>query len=254
MEENNNSWVSYSYHIGDEPDLEGLIALLENEVGGERHPYGARFGAIDLVTFFEIVIPFTAGVSLTPVLKKYFEGLLNADDIKKLGEKHRQEIIGWFKNVEANIKSLLSPIINSPKVVLPRYSFQGVEKAAALKILLGGVECFIVLNHTTVNKGLMDEIPKAVSSTIKLLMARGLPPETRVLQLYYDNTVSDWKFLFLPTTNGFGNYIDRYIDLESGELVHLNSPQDFVKTFFPDKQDRYKFLVDPFRYQEKKGN
>lgn len=243
-------WITYSYHGKNESDLEGLINLFENAVGGKRQPYGIRAGAIDLLTFFDIVIPFTAGVALTPLVKKYFEGLLNADELKNLGEKHRLELANWYDKIGSNIKKLISPVAHSPKAVLPRYTFQGSEKAAALRVDFGEIECFIVLNHTAINDELISKIPETITSIIHNLMSFGLPEETHVLQLYYDRKNREWRYLFMPTTNGFGNYIDRYVDLKTGELVHLNAPEDFVKTFFPDIQDRYKFLINPFRYKK----
>lgn len=246
-----NDWITYSYSSNEEADLEILINLFENSVGGKRQPYGMRARAIDLLTIFEIVIPFTTGVAITPVLKKYFEGLLNADELKKLGDKHRSELSSFYIKVRSNLKQLISPVVNSPKAVFPSYTFQGFEQAAALRIDFGGIECFIVLNNTSINDELINKIPEAVTSIIHMLMNNGLPEETHVLQLYYDRNERDWRYLFMPTTKGFGNYINRYVDLKTGEIVYLNRPEDFVKTFLPDLQDRYKFLVDPYRYKTK---
>lgn len=249
-----NTWITYSYRKSEETDLEVLINHFENSVGGMRNPYGMRAGAIDLVTIFEIVIPFTTGVAVTPILKKYFEGLFNADKLKNLGEIHRNEIAGFYNKVRSNLKQIVSPIINSPGTIFPSYTFQGVEKSAALRVEFGGIECFVVLNNASMNEGLINKIPEAVTSVIHMLMDYGLPEETHVLQLFYDREKSNWRYLFMPTTRGFGNYIDRYVDLQTGELVHLNRPEDFVKTFLPDIQDRYKFLVDPYRYKNKDQN
>lgn len=249
-----NNWITYSYRKSEEADLEVLINHFENSVGGMRKPYGMGARAIDLVTIFEIVIPFTTGVAVTPILKKYFEGLLNANELKNLGEKHRNEIAGFYNKVSSNLKQIVSPIQNSLGAIFPSYTLQGVEKAAALRVEFGGIECFIVLNNASINEELINKIPEAVRSVIHMLMDYGLPEETHVLQLYYDREESNWRYLFMPTTRGFVNYIDRYVDLKTGELVHLNRPEDFVKTFLPDMKDRYKFLVDPYRYKNKDQN
>ncbi len=251
MEENNHNWISYSYKSGDESDLEDLLILFEKKIGGKREPYYSRSGAIDIVSFFEIFIPFTSGVVITLLLEKYFEGLLDTDELTSVGKKHKTEIIAWYKNVESNIKKLLSPIAKPPKKVFSRYTNQQTEKAAALRVSFGKIECYIVLNHSTINERLIENLPYAITSIIEYLKTSGLPEETHVLQLYYDIEDYNWKYLFLPTANGFGNFIDRYVDLTTGELVHLNSPDDFVNTFLPVLQDRYKFLVNPFRYNEK---
>lgn len=246
-----NKWITYSYRKSENADLEELINLFENSIGGIRKPYGIRAGAIDLVTMFEIVIPFTTGIAINTILKKYFEGLLNADELKKLGEKHRSEITGFYKKVRSNLKKIIFPIINSPKNIFPCYTFQGAEKAAAIRVEFGAVECFIVLNNTSINKELINKIPAALTSLIHTIITYGLPEETHVLQLYYDKDERDWRYLFMPTVNGFGNYIDRYVDLKTGELVYLNRPEDFFNTFLPDIRDRYKFLVDPYRHTDR---
>lgn len=250
MKKDTESWVTYNYYSGDEAALDGYIKLFEDVVGGNRKPYWARAGAIDLVTFLDIVIPFTAGVALTPLIKKYFEGLLNADELKNLGSKHRVEIRDWFKKVENNIAKLISPIVDDSNPAIFHINSQVKGKALALRVHFGHVECFIVLNHATISKSLIESVPRAVTNVINLLMIHGVPEDTHVIQIYYDIRSDEWRYLFIPTSQGFGNFIDRYIDFKTGELISINSSEEFVKTFLPSVEDRLKFLVDSERYKK----
>lgn len=251
MTKNTDSWVSYKYYSGDEAALDEYLKLFEDVVGGNRQPHWGRVGGIDLVTFLEIVISFTAGVTITPLLKKYFEGLLNADELKNLGSKHRAEIRDWFKKVEDNIRKLIAPIIEDQKPSIFHTNFHIEGKALALRVHFRDVECFIVLNHATISKSLLDSVPQAVTKVINYLITHGVPEDTHVIQIYYDIESEEWRYLFMPTSQGFGSFIDRYVDFKTGELININRSDDFVKTFLPSVEDRLKFLVDSERYKNR---
>lgn len=242
--------VEYSYRGSEESVVNDTIRLFEAEVGGERKPYAMRLGAIDLVTFLEIVVSFVAGVAITPVLSKYFEGLLGADGLKKLGEEHRMAINGWFSKLESDFEKLLTALKNLLKAGPPRFIFKKKEKALALRIRLGYAECFIVLNHSSMDPTLFHRLPQAIARLLRYVAEYGLPDDAHVLQLYFDGKTKDWKYLFMPTSSGFGRWIDRYVDLETSETVHVRSQSEFNKTFGPSYEDEWKFLVGPFRPQD----
>jgi len=238
--------IEYVYGKYEEANLLPILKMLETEIGGKRKPYGMRGGAIDLVTFLEIVISFVAGVAIRPVISKYFEGFFNADALKKLGEKHRQQIINWSTKLQDDIEIIIKAFERAYKTTVP-ITFQGKPEAVAICIHLGLSSFHIVLNHENVSPKLMRNLPKGVILALRYLAESSIPKDATALQLYFDKTSHSWKYLFMPTPQAFGRWIDRYVDLDTGQVVRITSQKEFIDKFKPSDNDQYKFLVDPFR-------
>lgn len=239
---------SYSYSSRDEENLEPMLSQLERELGGERKPYFMRAGALDLLTVLEIIVSFTAGAALQPVISKYFEGLLNGDGLKNLGENHRQKILTWLAALESDIGQIIRVthhLLDADLTFEP--VFEGDEQAITLKIYLGPTTLHVVLNHSTCSRRLLLDLPRAIVTALKYLVEQSVPEETVAVQLYFDHSSQKWKYLFVPSPMGYGGWIDRYVDLDTQEMRHIGSRQEFLEFFNPDPRDRHKFLIDPFR-------
>lgn len=233
--------IEYSYRKSNEKTLLPLLEDLESELGGSKNPYAAIFGAIDLVTVVEIAAGFTAAAALKPLVQKYFEGLLNADAIKVLGEEHRKEILAWLKQVEADIDFLVTKATGS----LRKAASYPDEEAVALRFQTGDGEMYVVLNHDDMSSDILANLPKGIVKALQFLSEIGLQ-DGIAFQLYFSKEATEWVYLLAPTAEGFGNYIDRYVDLRDNSVRYISSVEDFLQMFGPPEEDKYKFLVSPF--------
>lgn len=236
--------ITYSFDKNDESKLGPLLAELENKLGGERKPYCMRAGALDIVTVLEIMLSVTIAVPIS----KYFEGLFLGDEAKEIGIKHRKQIQRWFSKLNSEIKN----IVKTGQLLL-RNRFVDVslliggEGAIVVVVPLGSVYLYAILNHTFIPEGAKRNLSKGLFDAVKFLLTHSIPENTVALQLYFDRISGRWKYLFVPTNKGFGNWIDRYIDLDTGQIHLVKTRKQFFSLFEPEPRDEYKFLVSPFR-------
>lgn len=239
--------LSYTYRESDEESLGPFLSELERHVGGRRKPYSHGAGALDLVMALEIGIVLLLNVTLRPWLSKYFEGLLNADAVKKVGEGQRLAIQEWTAGVAADLGKFIKAVATIYASSDVSFQYKGRQKALALELVLPrGIQCYVVLNHEGVGPSLLGTIPDGVVRAIQFAADGRLPTDAKVVQLYFDRESEQWIYLFVPSLDGFGHWIDRYIDLLSGETVKLNSVEEFVARFKPTDGDAMKFLVTPY--------
>ncbi|MCJ7588691.1 MAG: hypothetical protein MUQ00_12440 [Candidatus Aminicenantes bacterium] len=52
---------------------------------------------------------------------------------------------------------------------------------------------------------------------------------------------------FIPSTQAFGNYIDRYFNIRDGKFYIIKSPEEFIDKFNADDRDDFKFPMSPKR-------
>jgi hypothetical protein len=251
----NNYWeigmqtleLTYVYSNSEEKQLESLLVNLETEIGGSRKPFSTRAGAIDIVSFLELVVAFIAGAAAQPLLEKYFDGLFNADRLKKLGEHHRKEITEWLLKLENDFSRLLDALHSNLQLLHASFTFDGKEEAIVLEIPTYSGTLYVILNHKEMSPRLISSLPKGILSSLRFLCEEGFSERVVAFQLYYDRQSEQWVYLLAPTVEGFGNYIDRYVDLRDGEIRYIDSQADFIRKFCPVPDDTYKFLVSPFR-------
>lgn len=241
--------VEYRYSARDEATLAASLSALENEVGGQRRPWGMRAGAIDLVTFLEFAVTFVVGATLGDALKSYFSGLSGAEGAKKLGERHRAVILQWLGDVQAGLAHLITSAKQRFREGLVAPEFDGKEQPIAIRIGIG-VECFIVLNARHVSEGALDHLPDAVSRMLEFIAENGLPDESTVLQLCLDPTSREWRYLLAPSHQAFGRFVDRVLDLSTGQLMKLRSRQEFIELLQVAEEDGLKCLIDPYRHSD----
>lgn len=239
--------INFVYQQSGEKDLEAFLSELQDEVGGERNPYSSRKGAIDLVTFLSIVATFVIVPTLQSAVQKYLEGLLDFDGLKDLGEAHRKQIFIWFQRIGNEVLRLVRAVQEKQLLIRKPFTFQQKEEALALEIPTKFGNTYIVLNHKYISSTLLENLPRAVVTAIRYLHENLPLEEAIVFQLYYDASSQDWIYLFAPTTQGFGHYIDRYIDLRTQQIKLVSSRSEFIKLFQPASEDELKFIISPFR-------
>lgn len=242
--------LEYRFSSGDEAALAKALSALEADLGGQRRPWGTRAGAIDLVTFLEFVITFVVGATVGEILKSYFAGLAGAEKAKKLGEHHQEIILKWLGAVKESLHQLISSVKHQFHEGLRASRFEGMEKPIAIRIGLGQLECYIVLNGQNVSDDALENLPGAVIKMLKFVAETGLPEDAIVLQLCLDPNSKEWRYLLVPSPQAFDRFVDRVIDLSTGQVLILRSREEFIKLLGATKAEGIKFLTDPYRYAD----
>lgn len=116
----------------------------------------------------------------------------------------------------------------------------------ALTYYLGEIPLYVVINHNTMSAELIRNIPNGVIKAIRFVIENELPNIIRILQLYFEKSSHQWKYLLAPSDEGFGRWIDQYIDLDAQIIHKIDSRRKFLEIFHPDSKDELKFLVNPF--------
>jgi hypothetical protein len=238
--------VTYRFSAFSKNQLDPILQLLEAKTPARRESWELRAGAIDLVTVLEIAVGFVAAVAVKPIVAEYFKGLFNADELKELGQEHRiaaERLASAVRSKLKEIVSNVSAVFDSRPICL---NLREPEDAIALVIEYGPCPCYVVLNHARMTEALAADLPDAVIRVMEYLWANGLPDGARCLQLYFDEHDQVWRYLFVPTSRGFGRFIDRYIDLHTRQVHTLTSRSMFVHRFQPSVRDKHKFLIDPY--------
>jgi hypothetical protein len=242
--------LEYRFSSGDEAALAKALSALEAELGGQRRPWGIRAGAIDLVTFLEFVIIFVASATFGEILKNYLAGLVGAEKTKKLGEHHQEIILKWLGDVKESLHQLISSVKHRFHEGLRASRFEGMEKPIAIRIGLGQLECYIVLNGQNVSDDALDNLPGAVTKMMQFVAESGLPKDAIALQLCLDPNSNEWRYLLAPSPQAVSKFVDRVIDLSTGQILILHSREEFIKLLGATKTEGIKFLIDPYRYAD----
>ena len=242
--------LQYRYSSSDEADLDSALSALESELGGQRRPWAFRASAIDLVAFLEIVVTFIAGATLGEALKNYLGGLTGVDQAKKLGERHQEVILKWLDAVKDSIHRLVSSVRLRFHEELNALYFEEMEQAIAMVICLGQLQCYVVLNGRNVTDTALENLPGAVTKMLQFIAEVGLPEESDILQLCLDPRSDQWRYLLVPSHQAFGRFVDRIIDLSTGELLFLRSREEFITLLGATRDEGIKFLINPYKYVE----
>ena len=239
--------VVYSFRASEEAIIRDAITSLETEIGGERELHEGQKGAVDNLSFLEIVAWITASLPVQIVAKKYLEGLLNADGIKKLGEDHRAKLTEWTRSIAIDLAGIVAALSKLLDHGLPTLNYRGHAKALTLLIPIPAGQCYVTLNHARMSTRTLANLPRGIMRLLEFMSQGSLPQDCRLFQLYFDEVTHEWRYLLAPTTAGMGNWIDRYMDLDTGETIMVPTPDEFKAKFNPAPEDALKFIVCPFR-------
>ncbi|HUU88787.1 MAG TPA: hypothetical protein VMX17_13680 [Candidatus Glassbacteria bacterium] len=201
--------------------------------------WGMRAGAIDLVTVLEIVGIYTG----MKILDGFVEGLIGKDIFENIGRKLRKEVFAQANNLRNFLGDLYERTISKNR---DRYgSFAIIEH-------INDFSLYVVINHKKMNSNLIEKLPEAMALAVIVTINTDFeddPPHA--IQLYPNFETESWDYIFMPTTQAYGNYIDRYFDLKDRTLHLLSSPDEFINKFNPDDKDDFKFLISPNRDHKK---
>lgn len=140
-------------------------------------------GATDLVTIVGVVIGIAAGISVRPVVQKYFEGLLNADGLKQLGEKHRAELVAWFADFRNAVSGTIDCIQANLHLIHTTLSLSGKELAITLEVPTAFGELYVVLNHRNLSALLLKHLSGDIVSAVRFLYETGFTDGSRISTL-----------------------------------------------------------------------
>ena len=215
--------------LRDEIILAPTLTTLEKRIGGERRPFLDRAGAFDLLSYLEVPIFFVLTGVANKLIDSYLTGLLKTKDIEAIGTHHRQVINDWLLDVEQSsgkIVSALKEILKQGGMVP---SFQGKQKSLSIIFYLGIIPCYVVLNQPHVTLEALDMLPNTISRVLRFSSEIGIPKDATEVQLFFDTKSNDWRYLFAPTPKGIGHFIDRVIDINTGEYIKIASPEKFIE-------------------------
>lgn len=239
--------IEYHYRAHNEGALDSTLSALQNEIGGQRHPDSLLAGAIDLVTFLELVVTFVAGASLGEALRNYFSGLSGAEGAKDIGERHRAIVLQWLCDARDELARLIASAGLHCRKDIGAPEYGDKEYAIAIRIRIGRVECFIVLNGPHISEDALEHLPDAISRMLRFIAETELPEESTILQLCLDPLSREWRYLLAPSQQAFGSFVDRVLDLWTGQLMMLRTRHEFITLLRVAEKDGIKFIINPYR-------
>lgn len=225
-------------------EINEVLELTKKHGSVEVSRWDIRAGAIDIVTFFELTICSALFRSLTkPIIEGYLKGLTNESYFKDKGEQHRFVL----KNEIISIKSYLNAFY---QVFIRKY--QDTDKSIAIVERIDNCTIYVVINSKKVTEKLINNLAEALVKTCSYIALKLIDiEESCVVQLYPNFSTQTWDYLFAPTIQAFGKYIDRYYDFKDNQFYEIDSAKEFIEKFNIDNIDDYKFVVSAKYYLDK---
>ena len=100
----------------------------------------------------------------------------------------------------------------------------------------------VAINHSKMTDELLSHLPQALLKVFEKINLF----ETKICQLYPDFGIDEWRYLFIPTDEAFGNFVNLYYDLKEDKIYQVKSKQEFIKKFRLIEDDKYKLIISPF--------
>lgn len=197
----------------------------------ETKTYSSRSGALDLGSILETTLTFVAVTNL----QAFGKGFIGEDWFKNLGNKTRKEIESEIIQAKAFIKAYFEVFVKNK---------ENKQDAFVISETIGEVTLFVVINHYKMTDELLDRLPQALVDTYGKISLGYIDIESKVCQLFPDFEKNEWRYLFTPTFNGFGNFVDQYFDFRTNRQIQINSKLDFINRFDLIDEDKYKLIIN----------
>lgn len=104
-----NIKIRYLYHpLGCEypEDFKQLLISLQDKFGGTRSTPLVAAGSDGLIEF-SFVLKLNLTIIIAPFIAKFLDGLLNGDELKRVGEDYRRRALKWFSQTEKEVAELI---------------------------------------------------------------------------------------------------------------------------------------------------
>lgn len=197
----------------------------------ETKKYSSRFGVTDLISIIETSLTF---IILTNI-RAFAKGFIGEDWFKRLGEKARREVEHEINQAQEFIKAYYNVFIRNKA---------NEQEAHVFSMNIDDVILYVVINHYYMSDLLLYRLPKSLVDIYGRVYLGYIDVESKCCQLYPDFENNQWRYLFIPTNNAFGNYVDRFYDRNTNEIVQLKSKQDFLERFNLIDEDKYKLIIN----------
>lgn len=224
-------------------EINQIITLTQEYGDVKIEKWGNRSGAIDLVTTLEIFfLTFVA----KPILEGFFKGLFGEDYFRNIGTSVRE-------GAAEEVQDFKTYLINLYRVFVSKKLNE--EYAIAIVEHIDGVVYYAVLNHKKATQKLISELPLALVRAVgEVSLKRILITEPFTVQLYPNFETESWDYLFIPTVDGFGDFVDRYYDFSLNKTITLLSREQFYEQFDIDDSDTYKYIISAKYHEERHRN
>jgi hypothetical protein len=204
----------------------------------EVEKWGIRGGAIDLVTYLEIVFGYSVVRAVTkPIVEGYLKGLMGETFFKNIGERHQLLFSDEIEHLKNYLKAFYDVFI--AKKTMNTQSIAIVENVEDCML-------YVTLNSHSVSEKLQNHLADALVRTFALISLKLIETtDPKVIQLYPNFDTQEWDYLFIPTINAFGKYIDRYYCFSENKIYSINSASEFIEKFQITDIDEYKLIINP---------
>lgn len=232
-----NIQIKYSTRIVDS-DIEKLSTLSEKYAVVELIQKSSGNGAIDLVSFVEISFgTYFIKLIAKPILESYMKGIINEDFFQNLGSKHRKKMLNKSSKLIPYLNDLYAHFIIDKK---------NLQESISIVEHFENFSLFVSLNEEKMTEDLLSKFPEALCKTYSIITLGLLELEDpNCVQLYPNFDQETWDYLFIPTSAGFGKYIDKYYSFKDNKIHFISSASEFIERFNITDLLEYKLLINP---------
>lgn len=195
-------------------------------------------GAIDLVSLIEFSLGgYFINYLAKPILESYNKGLINEEYFQKLGTDHRKKLIDKTSKIFPYFNGLYLNFLNSKK---------DLQESISLVENFENFSLYVSLNEKKMSEELLDLFPEALCNTYSVI-SLGLIElqEPYIVQLYPNFEKQTWDYLFIPTVDGFGKFINRYYSFSENKIHYLENADEFIQKFNITDLSEYKLIINP---------
>ena len=244
--------ISYKASEFTDEEIQEISSKLNNYGKISIQKWYSTKGHIDLYSIFSTIVEFSKE---HPILVKYaydatigeiFKGVFHSNKLREIATNKTDTISSEIVNL---IKSKYSFFKTYYEVFIVKKEI--TNKAISHIEQLGNLTIYIVLNHEKVNEELIENLAVSIVKIYGLLSLGIIEIESegyQQAQLYPNFLTNTWDYLFLPTRQAYGNFIDRYYDLNDEKIYYFDNALDFLNKFPISDIDEYKFLISAKYY------
>jgi hypothetical protein len=219
-----------------ECDIELILSTTKKYGEVKLEKWGTKSGVLDFVSVLELSFVSSVFAQFTkPIIEGYIKGLVNENYFKNLGEKNRIAITASVIEIKNYLSAFYEVFILEKK---------SDTKAIALIEQIGNVTLYVALNGENVTAKLIDNLGEALVKTYGYVSLGYLNIEAPyVIQLFPNFDTDTWDYLFVPTVEAFGNYINRYFNFNDNKYHFIYSAEEFIEKFETANLDDYKYII-----------
>jgi hypothetical protein len=215
-----------------EHEVEEIIKLSKRHGKVDARKRGVGSGAIDLVALLEFSVEY--GIAKI-VYEAFLKGVLNENYIKQLGESVRKEMLMQISDVGNYISAFYKVFISKK---------QDIREAIVFIEQFENYTIYVVLNEHRATQKLADGAVEALVKLCSFIALTQIETESPfVLQLYPNYATETWDYVFVPTAQAYGKFIDKYFDFGDNSFHYIDSAEEFINKFEITDFDEYKFII-----------